>query len=272
MSESGHVLNFGFWVETFGVLLAVKSDSCALLDLTWDKVRVANWQRLDENPGRSPDLSVHVVSPVSRVDRRFAVEISPDVNQSFVDADSAADLCRTELHLRLAQLAQDFLFVHAGVVQYKGRALIFPGYSNAGKSKLVHSLVSLGCDYLSDEYAVLTREGLVCAFPRPLRLRQPDWKVIPPEQLGWKFTFEPLRVGAIFSLVYRPEADWQISALSQGLTVLELFSHTVDAHARGANALSWLQLACADCTCSMKGARGESAVAAVRIMRAIVSE
>src|SRR5438094_6797894 len=46
-------------------------------------------------------------------------------------------------------------FLHAGVVGWRGRALVLPGRSRAGKSTLVAELVRAGATYLSDEYAVL---------------------------------------------------------------------------------------------------------------------
>ena len=74
---------------------------------------------------------------------------------------SLSDVCReleSDMHFRVALAARDFLFVHAGVVQWKGRAVVVPGRTETGKSSLVMALVNAGSEYFSDEYAVLDRE------------------------------------------------------------------------------------------------------------------
>lgn len=65
-------------------------------------------------------------------------------------------------------------FLHAGVVELDGRAVILPGRSRWGKSTLVWSLVDQGCGYLSDEYAVISPDGSVFPLSKPIRLRRED--------------------------------------------------------------------------------------------------
>ena len=75
---------------------------------------------------------------------------------------SLSRICReleSDMHFRVALAARDFLFVHAGVVQWKGQAVVVPGRTETGKSSLIMALVDAGGNYFSDEYAVLDREG-----------------------------------------------------------------------------------------------------------------
>src|SRR5262245_28191234 len=57
-----------------------------------------------------------------------------------------------QLNLWIAENARDRVFVHAGAVGWKGRALLLPGRTFAGKSTLVAALVRAGATYYSDEY------------------------------------------------------------------------------------------------------------------------
>ena len=65
----------------------------------------------------------------------------------------------THLRLALAQFSRRKLFVHAGVVAWRGAAIVLPGRSLAGKTHLVAELVKAGASYFSVEYAVLDEEG-----------------------------------------------------------------------------------------------------------------
>ena len=77
------------------------------------------------------------------------------------------------LMIHVAEYAPEFVFVHAGVVAWQGRALLLPGVSHAGKSTLVAELVRAGATYYSDEFALLDSHGRVHPFARDLRIRRP---------------------------------------------------------------------------------------------------
>src|SRR5687768_17180193 len=59
------------------------------------------------------------------------------------------------LQATVAAHARGRVFVHAGVVGWRGRAIVLPGRSFAGKSTLVRALLAAGATYYSDEFAVL---------------------------------------------------------------------------------------------------------------------
>jgi len=117
------------------------------------------------------------------------------------------------------------LFVHAGVVGWADRAWLLPGTSHSGKSELVHALVSLGCGYLSDEFAVLQSDGRVLAYPRPLSLRQPPRRLSPPPYPGG-----PLAVGGMLCLRYSGQRNWREAERAQAFE--GLVANTVAARTR----------------------------------------
>src|SRR5947209_3709992 len=89
-----------------------------------------------------------------------------------VDLDEAFERLESDLQLLVAALARRRVFVHAGVVGWRGQAIVIPGRSLSGKSALVAALVQAGATYYSDEYAVFDDRGRVHAYPRPLSLRE----------------------------------------------------------------------------------------------------
>ena len=78
----------------------------------------------------------------------------------------------SKLALHVASHAEELLFVHAGVVGWRGRAIVLPGRTHAGKSTLVAALVRAGASYYSDEYALVDGDGRVRPYPRALSLRR----------------------------------------------------------------------------------------------------
>lgn len=72
------------------------------------------------------------------------------------------------------------LTIHAGVVSQGGRALIFPGDANAGKSTIVAALVQAGFRYLSDEAALIDLgSAIVHPYHRSLALEPGSWGLLP---------------------------------------------------------------------------------------------
>ena len=51
------------------------------------------------------------------------------------------------------------LHLHAAAVLHAGRLLLFPADSGRGKTVLTARLLSLGCEYFSDEAVLLRRDG-----------------------------------------------------------------------------------------------------------------
>lgn len=178
-----------------------------------------------------------------------------------------------EVNLLVAQRARDRIFVHAGAVEWQGRAILIPGRSFSGKSTLVAELVHAGCGYLSDEYAILDSAGRCHAYPRALSLRRAgSAEKVSAEALGGRTQHEPLAVGTVVVTRFRRGATWKPRPITAGETVMALLENTVVARARAREALAALSAATADAA-GFDGVRGDAAQVARELlaMRAIAA-
>src|SRR5205085_4479546 len=117
-----------------------------------------------------------------------------------LDLAEALDALESDLKLYVAEAARRRVFVHAGVVGWRGRAVLIPGRSFTGKTTLVAELVRAGAEYYSDEYAVLDATGRVHPFPQPLGVRADGSLYQEPvrvENFGGKAGSRPLPVGLV---------------------------------------------------------------------------
>ena len=122
----------------------------------------------------------------------------------FVDIAIPLGMLDTALRNFVVEHAKDKVFVHAGAVAHRGRAILIPGGSFSGKSTLVAALVRAGADYYSDEHAVLDEHGLVHPYARPLSIRADDPEVPSrqsAESLGGRSGADPIPVGVIAATV-----------------------------------------------------------------------
>ncbi len=83
----------------------------------------------------------------------------------------------------------EYLIVHAGVVERDGQALIMAAMPGSGKSTLCTILAHRGWRLLSDEFALVRKsDGRVVPIPRPIGLKGPSvelvTKLMPEVQLG----------------------------------------------------------------------------------------
>ena len=188
-----------------------------------------------------------------------------------LDAESVFESFESDLQLYVAERAPRRVFVHAGVVGWRGRAIVIPGRSLSGKTTLVAELVRAGAEYYSDEYAVLDAAGRVHPYPRPLAVREGDGLGQTrrrAEEFGGSVGRAPLPVGLVVVCRYARGARWRPRRLTPGEGVLEMFANTVCARRRPARSLDALSSAAAGATV-LAGARGEAARAAPSILRSL---
>jgi hypothetical protein len=179
----------------------------------------------------------------------------------FPDVALPLSMLDTALRSFVVERVKDKIFVHAGAVAHRGRAILIPGGSFSGKSTLVAALVRAGAEYYSDEHAVLDAQGLVHPYARPLAIRGDD-PHLPgrrsAESLGGSTGTDPVPVGVIVTTTYRPGARFDPERGSPGQGVLALLEHT---HARTPEVLATIRQAAADALV-VHGDRGDADEAA----------
>lgn len=226
----------------------------------------------DWSVGRNPVVD-HLVSVVvggtSGALRRFHLMYANGLRLSRThDIEDLLDTFESHVAMAVAETARGRVFVHAGVVGWRGRAILIPGASHSGKSTLVAALVRAGATYFSDEYAVLDSSGRVHPFPRLLQLRGDGGrqKRVDVRSIGGRAASASLPVGLVVVTRYQAGRRWRPRAVSPGRGLLDLLAHTVPARRRPRAALSALQRVVVPGRV-VESTRGEADETAPRLLR-----
>jgi len=177
----------------------------------------------------------------------------------------------SDFRLFVAEWTPHRVFVHAGVVGWKGLAIVIPGRSYSGKSTLVAALVRAGATYYSDEYAVFDPKGLVHPFAKPLEIRAEGEFIqsrVTIDELGGKSGSKPLPVGIVLMTGYKRGAKWRPRKLSPGKGVLEMLFNTVSARRSPERALATLQKVTRHAAV-LKGSRGDTSEIVTSLLKRI---
>lgn len=78
---------------------------------------------------------------------------------------------KAELMARAIARHDHVLHLHAAAVGHAGRLMLLPASSGNGKTVLTARLLSLGCEYFSDEAVLLRRDGTVRPIPTALSIK-----------------------------------------------------------------------------------------------------
>ncbi len=262
----------GACFEAHGVRIGVRSNDprviARLLPLLPPGSRHAPSPIVDEV------FSVWVKAGTGRAERRIRLYAGGTRLGRSRGLSRALPALESALRLKVAEASPERIFVHAGAVAWRGRAILVPGRSHSGKTTLVAALIKAGASYLSDEFALLDREGRVHPFAKPLTIRvggsDRHVRRRRAEDLGASVGQGALPVGLVAFADYRPGAVWQPTALTHGQGVLEMLAHTVAARRRPEAALEALDRALAGATL-LRGARGEADVAACRLLETLLA-
>jgi hypothetical protein len=260
----------GTCFDAYGLRVGVRFNDPALLD------------RLSAHlpPGWRPLASPEVdqifsfwLSPRGRRGRAVGRVYAGGLRRAVAeDLGEAFSVLESEIRQSVAAAARGRTFVHAGVVGWRGHAILVPGRSRSGKTTLVAELVRAGAAYYSDEFAVLDRRGRVHPFAKSLSIREGGCAVHEvvrrrhAEELGGSCGEQPLPVGLVVLASYRAGADWRPETLTRGQAVLEMLAHTVPARLRPEASLEALERAVARAVV-VRGERGEARSVAVRLLR-----
>ncbi len=258
----------GACFESHGVRVGVRSNHAALLGQLPELLPPGS--RRTGGPAVDQLFSLWV--PCAPRPRPTRVYAGAERRVRAWELGDALAVLESEMRHAVAAQARGRTFVHAGVVGWRGRAIVVPGRSRSGKTTLVAELVRAGAAYLSDEFAVLDPRGRAHPFAKRLSIRGPggcDRHAQRPsaEELGGRSGRAALPVGMVVVTEHRSGAAWRPQSLTAGRGVLEMLAHTVAARLRPETSLASLERA-VEGAIILKGARGEAADLAPRLLAA----
>lgn len=186
------------------------------------------------------------------------------------DLAESIDHLDSDLDLFVAVHAPRRLFVHAGVVGWRGRAIVLPGISHSGKTTLVAALLRAGASYYSDDHAVFDMRGFVRPHAKPLFVRGPDGRRSrqAPEAFHSQAGRKSLPLGLVAVTRHVRGERWQPAPLSPGQAALALLANTPCARVRPAAALRVFGRALASAR-ALAGPRGDADETARSILQAV---
>mgnify|MGYP000081000464 CR=1 FL=1 len=147
------------------------------------------------------------------VDRWFRM---PRANPLGQGGPGRLEVIGNHIQMHLARNARTHVLVHAGVVVWNGRCVMFPGKSGAGKTTLVRAMLEAGATYMSDEYAAIDGSGMIHPYARPLALKSKTGRVrrVDPGDLN-PSNGSPLRAMLILDTWYEPRALFRPAPLTR---------------------------------------------------------
>ena len=248
----------GFALKSYGVRIGIRSNEATALERVlrhlpseWENTKSSLVDRV---------YSILIGNPDSRASVKRLHSLYGDEARlaRSLDLESVFETFESDLRLFVAELATHRVFVHAGVVGWKGQGIVIPGRSYSGKSTLVAELVRAGATYYSDEYAVLDSRGRVHPFSKPIELREEgkfQQRKVTATELGGRHGTKPLPVGLVLMTRFERGARWRPRNLTPGKGVLELLFNTVSARRSPERALATLRVV-ASRAALLKGVRG----------------
>jgi hypothetical protein len=257
---------FEFVFETYGVRVRLQASSRQLLNVVEQTARKALLERLTVVENIEAEHTFGIFADASEtlylVLNGEQVTSGPSHPRFFKFFDSL-------LRITVAEHAVDRVFIHAGVVGWRGQAIVLPANSFCGKTTLVAELVKNGAEYYSDEYAILDPRGLVHAFPRDLSVRYIDGemgeKQVPPEELGGVQGSVPIPVGLVLLTKYDENAVWRPERLTVGQGMMEVIPHTIPRIFNPEFSLKVLNTSLRDAII-LKSSRGEATDFAIELL------
>jgi hypothetical protein len=145
----------------------------------------------------------------SKSEKNFELYREAEFVLKKTSAKELLEYLESQIRSVIAEYAQDFIFLHAGVVSWKGKGIIIPGKTLSGKTTLVSELIKRDCEYLSDEFAVIDKNGYVHPFPKKLSVRGiiGEYKQVdlPVSKFGGKTSQAPVPIGFMLLTEYKKE-------------------------------------------------------------------
>ena len=219
--------DYGFSVPAYGVKIGVRVGDQNLLCYLQSHLpygcELGSWKVVKRV------FSVIAVTDIDSMTTRYNLYWDHMVYALKLTLSDLLEKLESIVSIAIAELSEEKVFIHSGVIEWRGKAILLPGKSFSGKSTLVAELVKFGATYYSDEFAVIDKQGFVTAYPRPLSLRKPgtrQQREISVEDLGGRTGNKRLVVSLVMFIHYEVDANWEPIQLSPGNGLIRLLENT----------------------------------------------
>jgi hypothetical protein len=253
----------------FGVSWEVRSDNASLYHALLDRLPPNATPSTDRDMERCYVLRT-LPATISERDASYLLlaDGRPLVRSS--EATEVADAFEENVRWLVAERSPRRVFLRAGVVGWRDRAIVIPGGRGTGKSMLVRALVGAGASYFSDDYAVL--EGNMV---QPYPSRVPCWPPLGQGLSCWlqecsaQHEPKPVPVGVVLFSPYQPGAVFKPKLISRGKALLGMFKQAVAAQRNPAHVLRILETVSRRCN-ALEGVRGDAHAVASYLLERLV--
>lgn len=251
-------------ISAYGVRLEIRAPNALFAELPFPLLPGA------EVDDRGPADAILSVQAIQSDEGDMFYEFAEDgvITGTENSLETAACMVESWAQLTLATLASEQVFVHAGVVRWRDKAILIPGRSFTGKSTVVMALVEAGADYYSDEYAVFDSNGKVHPYWRFPKMRMPTGRKVASRLLRGVLEGtppSPIPVGWVLVTRYEADGRWQPERLTCGQTLLGLLDNTVPVRHRPEQSMRFLAKGVANAQ-GFEGSRGEATAFAQQVL------
>ncbi|MFV0316473.1 MAG: hypothetical protein ACK5O2_05860 [Microthrixaceae bacterium] len=248
-------------LEAFGARVDLTGDSGAVDEIV---ACLGSFLAVTRDAAGAPAASVAVSDPSG--DSAGTVHRDGELVAEEADRTELVRRALSEVHLAVAVHATDAVFIHAGVVSWRGAGIAIPGRSMTGKTTLVTELVRAGASYMSDEYAVVDTEGFVHPYPKLLSVRGPGGtQRVDPQTVGAVETGRvPLAV--VLDTTFVSGSVWSPEAIAGARVVLPLIDNAVVAQLEPMRVLDVTTVVARKGAVVLSGERGEAHAAAEGVL------
>ena len=235
-------------LRSLGLAFRVSSNDSALLDEATDFLPPGWESGQSDAPEQVYELRV---LGGENEGRRYELHVDGQLVESTPLRTGILWYMESDMRYFIAGNVPDRVFVHAAALGWRGRVILLPGKSDAGKSTLALALARAGADYYSDEYALLDRHGQVHPYPCPLRLRlSTGGRRFGPEQLHHALPagdgMPPAPVGCVVFTRYAVGRRWRPRELTPGQAIVRTLQCTVATIRRPSQTMRYLKTALQD--------------------------
>ncbi len=223
MSSSNNGTKHRTLLRSYGVEAIIEADDPTIFEQVKKVASKAlvgrlTFEDLEESAGRP------VYSFLTNESGTVEFDIAGVTSGDYKDDFGCERFLNGAIRSHIAAMSKSWVFLHAGVVEWRGKAIILPGHSYKGKTTLVAELIRLGAGYMSDEYAVMDENGLVHPFERDLGVRfVPDEGPMPvdPAAFGGTRAKHPVEAGLIVYTGFVENTEWSPEIMTLGSGILE---------------------------------------------------